>query len=124
MKKKILIVEDDENLVEMYKEKLKLEGFSVKVALDGKKALAKISQKPDLILLDILMPGLNGFEVLKRIKANRELDEIPVIVLTNVGSESFDSDKNLAISLGAVDYMIKSHNTPQDVVNRVNAILA
>jgi two-component system response regulator CssR len=69
-KKKILIVEDDEMLQEMYKEKLKLEGFKVATVSDGKKAMTKIKEHPDLVLLDILMPGLNGFEILKKIKEN------------------------------------------------------
>lgn len=123
-KKHILIVEDDKILVEMYKEKLKLEGFHVTTAGDGKKALPKIKKGADLILLDILMPGLNGFEVLKRIQMDEKARKIPVIVLTNIGSDSFDKDKNLALSLGATNYMIKSLNTPDTVVKKINSILS
>lgn len=123
-KKRILIVEDDRILVEMYKEKLRSAGFLVTTALDGKKALPKIKKGADLILLDILMPGLNGFEVLKKIQENDTQKNIPVLVLTNIGSDSFDKDKSLAMSLGATDYMIKALNTPEDVVNRINDILA
>ena len=123
-KKRVLIVEDDRILVEMYKEKLKSAGFSVTTALDGKKALPKIKKGADLILLDILMPGLNGFEVLKKIQENDIQKNIPVLVLTNIGSDSFDKDKSLAMSLGATDYMIKALNTPEDVVKRINDILA
>jgi len=123
-KKKIIIIEDDVAIVEMYKEKLKLEGFNVATATDGKKALPRIKQGGDLILLDILMPGLNGFEVLKRIKKNPSISKIPVIVLTNIGTDSFDSDKKLALSLGATDYLIKSLNTPSEVVKKINAILS
>jgi len=123
VKKRILIVEDDQALVEMYKEKLKLEGFLVSTAMDGKKAISKIKQGADLILLDILMPGLNGFEVLKKMRLDTDHKEIPVIVLTNIGSDSFDSDKKLALSLGATDYMIKALNTPEDVVRKINEIL-
>ncbi|MCL5410675.1 MAG: response regulator [Patescibacteria group bacterium] len=122
-KKRILIVEDDQTLVEMYKEKLKLEGFLVSTAMDGKKAISKIKQGADLILLDILMPGLNGFEVLKKIRLDDNNRLVPVLVLTNIGSESFDSDKKLALSLGATDYMIKALNTPEDVVAKINKIL-
>lgn len=122
-KKRILIVEDDKILVEMYKEKLKAEGFLVTAALDGKKALPKIKKGADLILLDILMPGLNGFEVLKLIQQDDKQKTIPVVVLTNIGSESFDKDKELALSLGATDYMIKALNTPEDVVKKINSIL-
>lgn len=123
-KKRVLVIEDDPMLVEMYKEKLKMEGFRVATATDGKKALARIKQGADMILLDVLMPGLNGFEVLKRIRAEEDSKDIPVIVLTNVGSELTDQDKNFALSLGATDYMIKSLNTPDEVVERIRTILA
>ncbi len=123
-KKRILLIEDDPMLVEMYREKLKMEGFRVATVGDGKKAIARVKQGADLILLDILMPGMNGFEVLKKIKGDNETKEIPVIVLTNIGTELTDNDKNLALSLGATDFMIKSLNTPDDVVDRIRAILA
>lgn len=123
-RKRVLIVEDDQMLVEMYKDKLKLEGFRVSTATDGKKAVARLKEGADIILLDILMPGLNGFEVLKRIKATEETKETPVIVLTNLGNHLSENDKNLAISLGATDYMIKSLNTPDQVVERIQEILA
>jgi DNA-binding response OmpR family regulator len=123
-KKTILLIEDDIALVNMYKTKLRDEGFRVITVTDGRKAITKTKQGADLILLDILMPNLNGFEILKRIKAQPKLSRIPVIVLTNIGSESIDNDKNLAISLGAVDYMIKSLNTPESVVASVRAHLA
>jgi DNA-binding response OmpR family regulator len=124
LKKRILIVEDEIELVEMYKEKLKKEGFRVLTVNDGKRALMRIKQGADLILLDILMPGLNGFEVLKRIKSDSQTNNIPVIVLTNIGSESADKDKNLALSLGAADYMVKSLNTPDSVVKKINLVLS
>lgn len=122
-KKSILLIEDDETLVDMYREKLKNVGYRVLTATDGKIALQRARQGADLILLDILMPNLNGFEILKRIKAEDGTKEIPVIVLTNIGSESVDSDKKLALSLGAVDYMVKSLNTPEDVVGKIKEIL-
>lgn len=122
--KKILIVEDDQMIIDMYKEKLKTAGFKVATVMDGKRAIAKIKQGSDLILLDILMPGLNGFEVLKRIKKDDATKEIPVVVLTNIGSSSFDNDKKLALSLGASDYLIKALNTPDDVVLKINEILS
>jgi DNA-binding response OmpR family regulator len=118
-KKRILIVEDDPMLLEMYRDKLKMEGFRVATVTDGKKALIRIKQGTDLILLDILMPGLNGFEILKRMKNEEKTELIPVIVLTNMGNELSDRDKKLAISLGARDFMIKALNTPDDVVKRI-----
>ncbi len=122
-KKRVLIIEDDVTLVEMYKEKLKMESFRVATATDGKKALARVKQGTDIILLDILMPGINGFEVLKKLRSEAETKDIPVIVLTNVGSELTDQDKDFALSLGATDYMIKSLNTPDEVVARIRSIL-
>lgn len=123
-KKKVLVIEDDELLLEMYKEKLKLEGYRVSTASDGRKALVRLKSGADLILLDILMPGLNGFEVLKRIKSDSTVSSTPVIVLTNIGGESLDKDRKLALSLGATDYMIKALNTPEQVVNKIKKILS
>jgi len=122
-KKSVMIIEDDETLVSMYKEKLKNEGFRVLTVTDSKLAMQRVRQGADLILLDILMPNLNGFEVLKRIKSDAATKNVPVIVLTNIGSESIDNDRKLAISLGAVDYMIKSLNTPETVVKRIKEII-
>ncbi len=122
-KKSILIIEDDPMIVEMYRDKCRAEGFRVLTVSDGKKALQRISQGADIILLDILMPSLNGFEILKKVKSNPKTKDIPVLVLTNIGSESADNDKNLAISLGANDYLVKSLNTPDDVVKKINQIL-
>lgn len=122
-KKSILLIEDDLALVEMYRDKLRKEGYRVLTVTDGRMAMQRIRQGADLILLDILMPNLNGFEILKRTKKEEELKNIPVIVLTNIGSDSVDNDKNLAFSLGAADYMIKSLNTPSDVVQKIKSIL-
>lgn len=119
----IILIEDDQALMEMYKDMLRHQGYNVKTASDGKKALKKIDAGADLILLDILMPGLNGFEVLKAIKSNAELKDIPVIILTNIGSETNDPDKNLALYLGAEDYLIKSLHTPDQIVARVQEVL-
>ncbi|MFA6423602.1 MAG: response regulator [Patescibacteria group bacterium] len=122
--KKVIIVEDEKDLAEMYKEKLISQGFRVNIITDSRKAMTKIKQGADMVLLDILMPGLNGFELLKKIKSDKNICEIPVVVLTNIGSESADKDRNLALSLGAVDYMVKSLNTPLDVLNKINKILS
>lgn len=121
--KKILIVEDDPMILEMYREKLKLAGYKVSTVMDGKKAMAKIKQGTDLILLDILVPGLNGFEILKKINSDKTSKDIPVIVLTNIGSNSFDNDRKLALSLGATDYLIKALNTPEDVLNKIKTLI-
>ena len=110
-------------LAEMYQEKLELEGFKVLGAENGKIALKKAQKQPSLILLDIMMPELNGFEVLKELKQNMGTKDIPVIVLTNLGSESADKDKDLAISLGAEGYMVKSYHTPDEVIKQVKNTL-
>ncbi len=122
--KRILLIEDDQTLVEMYKDRLRAEGFRVSTATDGKKALIRIKQGADVILLDVLMPGLNGFEVLKKIKSDNQLKDIPVIVFTNIGSELTDRDRDFALSLGATDYLIKSLHTPDEIIQRIYAILA
>lgn len=123
MNKTILLVEDDMILSEMYQEKLALEGFIIVVAEDGETALKLAKKKPALILLDIMMPGMNGFEVLRILKNNPRTTAIPVIVLTNIGSETADNDKNLALSLGAKNYLVKSYHTPEDVIKIVKRTL-
>lgn len=122
-RKRILIIEDDPMLLEMYRDKLKIEGFRVSTVSDGKKALTRAKQGADLILLDILLPGLNGFEILKRLKNEEQTKSVPVIVITNIGNELSDRDKKLALSLGADDFMIKALNTPNDIVTRIRLLL-
>lgn len=117
---KIMLVEDDAILVEMYQAKFELEGHEVTVATNGEECLEVLSEyTPDLILLDILMPKLNGFHVLKEIKKQPELRHIPVILLTNLGEQEVDMNKELASALGVNDYLIKSHHTPDEVVEKV-----
>ena len=119
---KILIIEDDPFLSEMYAAKFNQAGFEVGVAIDGKDGLKKVEEdKPDLILLDIVLPKADGFEVLEKIKNNKELEKIPVILLTNLGQKE-DVDKGL--KMGADEYIIKAHFTPSAVVAKVKEILA
>jgi len=118
---KILIIEDDSFLSEMYSEKLIQEGFETEIAFDGEQGLKKIEKvKPDLVLLDIVLPKMDGFEVLKKVKENDELKNIPVILLTNLGQKN-EVEKGL--SLGADEYIIKAHFTPTAVVSKVKEIL-
>lgn len=122
---KIMLVEDDAILVEMYQAKFELEGYEIKVAANGEECLKLLATyKPDLILLDILMPRLNGFHVLKEIKKQPELRNIPVILLTNLGEAEVDMNQELAAALGVHDYLIKSHHTPDEVVEKVVRTLA
>src|SRR5476649_634429 len=117
---KILLVEDDAILVEMYQAKFELEGHEIRVATNGEECLDIIDEfMPDLVLLDILMPKLNGFHVLKEIKKRPKLRQVPVILLTNLGETEVDMNKELATALGVTDYLIKSHHTPDEVVQKV-----
>ena len=120
IKKKLLLVEDEPLLVRLYKETFEEQPYIFKVAETGNDALRQVkNDPPDLILLDILLPGMNGFEVLRKLKASTKMRNIPVIVLTNLGSEETDKDKQLALSLGAVDYLIKSYHTPEEMLKIV-----
>lgn len=117
---KVLIVEDDAILVEMYQAKFELEGHDVQIATNGEDSLTVLQNfVPDIILLDILMPKLNGFHVLKEIKKQPNLRQIPVILLTNLGEAEVDMNQELASALGVSDYLIKSHHTPDEVVEKV-----
>lgn len=120
-KAKILLVEDDSFLAGMYQAKLSLEGFVVEMAADGEQGL-KIAKEenPDLILLDIILPKLSGFEVLKKIKKDEKTRNIPVILLTNLGQRD-DVLKGLA--LGAKDYLIKAHFMPSEVVEKIKKLV-
>ncbi len=118
---KILIVDDDTFLSGIYATKLDLEGFQVVSAHDGEEGI-KVAQKekPDLILLDVLMPKLDGFEALKRLKADPGTKDIPVIMLTNLGQKE-DIEKGLED--GAVDYLIKAHFVPAEAVAKIKKVL-
>ena len=114
---KILIIEDDEFLRALTAKRLEKENYQVAVAVDGETALATVqTEKPDLILLDLLLPGLDGFAVLEKIKADSVLKKIPVIVFSNLGSKQ---DVERATGLGAADYLIKSNFTLDDVVAKI-----
>lgn len=122
--RQILIIEDDINLTELYQAKFSMEDFQVLTAADGAKGIeAAVAEKPDIILLDILMPNVNGFEVLKELKEHQETKDIPVIVYTNLGTTDSDERRELAFSLGAADYLIKALHEPDAIVERVNQIL-
>lgn len=117
----ILLVDDDLTLREMYEERLKAEGFTIVQASNGEEALSKAKDiKPNLILLDIMMPKINGFDVLKGLKADSELKDIPVIILTALIQEV---DRIQGDKLGATDYIVKSETMPGEVLTKIkNAI--
>ncbi|MEX2043592.1 MAG: response regulator [Patescibacteria group bacterium] len=120
----ILLIEDDPMLTELYQTKLELETFRVSIATDGKEGLALARRvKPDLILLDIMLPEMNGFEILKKLSEHAATKQIPVIVLTNLGGERADSDKRLALSLGAKEFLVKTFHLPDDIVGKIKTTL-
>jgi len=121
--KKILLIEDDVRLAEMYKEQFKLSNLEVILAKDSEEAFKKINTAIKLILLDLLLPGENGFEILKKIKSNKSYSKIPVIILTNLGTEKANKDTDLAISLGANNFLVKAYYTPDQVVKKIKKIM-
>ena len=119
--KKILFVEDESALQKTFGERLSPEGYEVISALDGEIGLrlAK-TKKPDLILLDLILPKVNGFEVLKELKEEKETKDIPVIVLTNLEGIG-DVDK--AIELGATTYLVKAQYSLEELVEKIKKVL-
>ena len=121
MAKKILIVEDDKFLRDLISQKLLKEGYDIAEAVDGEKGIEGVKkEKPDLVLLDLILPGVDGFEVLSQIKADPILAQIPVIILSNLGQKE---DVERGLKLGAVDYLIKAHFTPEEIIQKVKAVL-
>jgi CheY-like chemotaxis protein len=117
----ILIVEDDPLIARMYQKIFTLEKYEVNTAGDGEVALEQVrKQKPALILLDVMMPKLNGLQVLEKLKSDPDTRDIPVIMLTNLAS---DKDAETALLKGAVKYIVKSQHDPKQVVNMVKEIL-
>lgn len=121
MQNKILIIEDDKFLRELIAQKLMREDFEVSEAIDGEDGIKKITEeKPSLILLDLILPGIDGFEVLSRMKEDSALSAIPVIILSNLGQKE---DVERGLKLGAVDYLIKAHFTPGEIIEKIKANL-
>lgn len=121
-KKSILVAEDDKFYANIYKAKLTREGYDVIIAEDGEKTLeAAREKKPDLILLDLIMPVKDGFETLKELRADEKLKDIKVIVLSNLGQEE---DIKKVKDLGIVDYLVKTNVSIQKVVDKVKEHLA
>lgn len=120
--KSILLVDDDLTLLEMYENRLKAEGALVEMARDGEEAIKMIeANHPDLIMLDIMMPKVNGFQVLQYLKNDQTLRDIPVIVLTVL----VEGDKyTKAKELGADDFIVKSDLMPMDVIEKIRNLLA
>jgi DNA-binding response OmpR family regulator len=120
-KTKILLIEDDPFLSSMYSTKFEMENFMVLAAVDGEKGLKlALSEQPDIILLDIIMPKMNGFEVLEKLRDSAVTKDIPVILLTNLNQKD-EIEKGM--SLGATDYLIKAHFMPSEVVDKIKKVI-
>lgn len=120
-KTKVLLVEDDPMIVEMYKIRLEEEGYQVLTTDQGTEAieLAK-NEKPAIILLDVILPEIDGFSILQTIKDDSATKDIPVLLLTNLGQES---DKQKGEKMGAADYFVKSQHTPAEVIKKVKELI-
>lgn len=120
-KEKILLIEDDALIVRMYQVKFNSSGYEVLIAFNGKDGLQLAKdKKPNIILLDILMPKMDGFKTLELLKKNSETNPIPVIILTNVGKEE---SIQKGLSMGATDYLVKARLTPIQVVRKIEEVL-
>lgn len=121
VRKKVVIVEDDDHISKVYEIKLARENLDVKVFRDGQAGLnGIIAEKPDLVLLDLMVPIHDGFWVLEEVKKHPELSGIPIIVLSNLGQKG---DRDRALGLGAADYLIKVDFSIQQVIDKVKQYL-
>jgi len=119
--KKILLIEDDAFLVDIYINKFEAAGYQVDVVGDGRLGLERVrSNRPDVILLDIVTPAINGFQVLKELKRDDEFKKIPIIIFSNWGAHE---DVEKAKELGVDGYLVKGQYTPSEVVAEVGKIL-
>ncbi len=119
---KILIIEDDSVLAEIYQKKLELEGYEVTIAQDGEVGIEKMKTVyPDLVLLDIMMPKLTGVDVLRICKADPRTSSIPVVVLSNTYSEQ---DVKMFLKLGAIGYILKADSSPSLLTDKVREVLS
>jgi len=120
--KVILIVDDDLTLLDMYVERIKAEGAIVITAKNGEEALSQIQEnKPSVILLDVMMPKLNGLEVLERLRNDQDTSDLPVILLTAL---SDDRTRRKGMNLSVADYIVKSETLPIDVIEKIRKVIA
>jgi len=120
-KKKILLIEDEQTLIKALEMIFKREEWELKIAIDGEGGLKMaFEEKPDLILLDIILPKMNGFEVLKQLKRDKKTKDIPVLILSNLGDEE---DIRKGLKLGAKDYLIKTDYKIEELTKKVKGLL-
>lgn len=116
---KVLLIEDEKEVAELYRLKLSLDGYNVLIATSGQEGLDKaFRENPELIFLDIKMPEIDGFEVLRKLRVSPKTKETPVVILSNFDEQDL-IEKGL--SLGANEYLIKSQFTPEDISNKVKS---
>ncbi len=119
--KNVLLVEDDPFLIEIYTTKLKESGYNADVAIDGEECFKKIGESmPDLMLLDIVLPDVDGWEILRKIKGDDKLKNIKIFILSNLGQKE---EVEKGIKLGAIKFLIKSHYTPSEVIEEIKKTL-
>ena len=117
----VLIIEDEQFLCSLMEKKLTSFGMEVQVALDGEVGLKKIEEHPpDVILLDLLLPGIDGFEVLKRLKREERFRDIPVLVISNLGEAR---DVRAAMKAGATDYIVKAESSPEQIAVKARKLI-
>ncbi|MGB2762342.1 MAG: response regulator [Minisyncoccales bacterium] len=117
----VLLVEDDTFLIDIYTTKLEQDGFSVRVAKNGQEAFELLKKEiPDILVLDIVLPQIDGWEVLSELKKNAQWKAIPVIILSNLGQKA---EVKKGLDLGVQKYLIKAHYTPEEVVEEIKKIL-
>jgi len=122
MQKKVLIVEDEPLVARMYQKSLEASGYTAILAMGGEDGLEKIeNEKPDLVLLDIMMPEPNGIEVLKKLKSNESTKKIPVVMMSNLSGKH---DAELALSKGALDYWVKKDSDVSKIGNMIGEVIA
>lgn len=118
--KKVLLIEDDQVLQEMYRDKFSHDGFEIQIAENGKGGIDKMkSFHPDLILLDLILPDITGFSILDAIKDDSEINNIPVIVLSNIYADGEDLVKNKGVKA----FLLKANTTPDEIVEKVKYLL-
>lgn len=119
---KVLLIEDDPMIYRLYQKLFTLEGFEIEIAENGNVGLKKLNEaKPDILLMDIMMPEMNGLEMLAKVKEDPETKDIPVVVLTNIADMNITQ---MALQKGAVLCIIKSQTEPEEVINSVKAVLS
>jgi len=121
-KQKVLIIEDDMLMGTLLSEALWRAGFEPSLARDGESGLKDVGKiTPSIVLLDLILPGINGFEILERLKDDARTKNIPVIIVSNLGDKA---DIERGMSLGAEAYLIKASMVPKDIVDKINEVLA